>query len=844
MGATIAQVAAPRRTVSEVSLELGPLDAGVAPVTVRTPAASVTTTMRWPGNDVLAGWNLLAAGGAPVAEGFTLGTELFETVFADPRALLVYHDAGAGGAFVRLRIRTADAALASLPWELLADPSRGEFLGRSGSIVRWFDPPDAVPVPAGRSLEADGPVRTLVVGVSPPSAPLPDLGVELAAIRRVHDEAVERGVAVAPTVLENATRRDLADAVREATESGRPYDVLHLSCHAGVPEGSDHPALVLAEDGNDDGLVSPDALARLVADVPPRLVVLNACASLDADGLSARVVQPGFARALLERGVPAIVGMQEAVDDAFAAAVGGDLHQALLDGRSVDAAVTDVRRLVEDRAAGSAGHFGIPVVYLAPGQDRLVPPPAPPDVDDGPPPHPVVAWFRAHKWIATLLVVVIPTLLTYITAGDQIREMIVGPPLPVLTGDFNLAVADFGLGRDVDPDLATLDESVARQLTDEVCDDTPAFDRGDFQVDCSGPAGIPPVRGATELDRDTNAADLAGQLNANMLVHGTVTGSGDDVTFRSWLEITDADLGRAPELVGSHELDPIEARILDDFDRRAFRREVEASTRGLAQLVFALGHYSAGEWEQALAVVDDIDPDDFPLDPTVVFLLEGNVHGRLGDFAAARAAYREARERDPDDPNAVLGLAELAFQDAVGGGSCDPGTVDVDGLDEAAGLYEDVAARTDEEDALAATSATFGLARLRTCRSVAELADEFDQARVGFERVVADHENHPESLVDTTAESHSFLALLARSDAVASGDPEDWEVVARHADAALDLRPAGADRESHFLQQRAEAEHELGQDGAACRSLDEARDGATDAQMAAIDRSTEVWGCN
>lgn len=843
MGATTTQVVTPRRTVSEVTLELGPLADGEASTTVRSDVASVSTTLRWPGGEVLAGWDLLAAGGAPAADGFELGTALFRAVFSDPRALRVFHDAAAGGAFVRLRIRTGDPDLASLPWELLADPTRGEFLGRSGSIVRWFDPPDAVPVPAGRTLATDRPIRALVVGVSPESSPLPNLGVELAAIRRAYEDAVADEVAVAPTVLEGATRRAFANALREATESGRPYDVVHLSCHAGIPPGHDQPVLVLAPDAADNGLVSPDALARLVADAPPRLVVLNACASLAADGLGARVVQPGFAQALLERGVPAVVGMQEVVADAFAAALGGDLHEALLDGRTVDAAVTDVRRLVEDRAGTKASHFGIPVVYLAPGQDRLVAPPAArSNLRD----HLRSRSWRGSgstRWIATLVVVVVPTLLTYFTFGQWALDQWRGDPLPVLSGDFNVAVADFGLGGDVDPDLVTLDESVSAELVDQVCDDTPAFDPGEFQVDCAGPDRVPAVAGRSDDEREAAAGELATALNANLLVYGAIEQDDDDVTLRSWLHITDADLGRAPDLVGTHELDPIAAEVVTNADRRNFRAEVEASTRGLAQVAFALGHYAAGEFEQALSVVEAIDPTGFSLDPTLVYLLEGNVRGRLGDLAGAEAAYQDALEVDPDDPHAVLGLAEVDYQVGSDTGTCQGAEIDPARLDTAAGRYADVAARTDPDAELAATSATFGLARVRICRSFAGLADQWDQARAGFEEVVAAHEERPDVLVETTAESHSLLAYLTARDARRTDDPADWEAVIAHADAALDLRPAGADRRSNFLQQRAEAEHALGSDDAACASLDDARDGALDAQVADIDRFAQDWGC-
>ncbi len=228
------------------------------------------------------------------------------------------------------------ASLALVPWVLL--PSRrGRATVATPSATRWVRSPGW-----GRPVDdARGPVVPQVRLLAGPD--LARAGVEVADVAAAWDVAAPPGL---------ATGADL----RAALATG---DVVHVAAHGTHrPESPLFSSVRLA----DGALFAHELLDRVRADV----VVLSAC------DVGEQEMRPGdeplgFAAALLEQGVDAVVGSVAPIRDDVAADVGRDLHRRLAAGASVAAATAAAAQRAFDDGAVA------PVVVLGNGMTGVVP---------------------------------------------------------------------------------------------------------------------------------------------------------------------------------------------------------------------------------------------------------------------------------------------------------------------------------------------------------------------------------------------------------------------------------------------------------------------------------------
>lgn len=224
----------------------------------------------------------------------------------------------------RLPVRlclVSEGDTARYPWELMCDPaSQGGYLAleRDIQIVRVLSL--SAPV---RRLASPAPPRVLFA-----TAGLPP-GVtsrEIETLRRAD---------VSLQVLEAAT----LPALLEALQAG-PWSVLHLACHG-------KPGLLRL---HDQAPLDAHTLAELVHGRVSDAVILNACWGARAT----RPSMPGadwssVAGALLERGVPHVVGAVTPLLHADALALADAWHAAFLAHGDPVAATSAARRAVRDR---------------------------------------------------------------------------------------------------------------------------------------------------------------------------------------------------------------------------------------------------------------------------------------------------------------------------------------------------------------------------------------------------------------------------------------------------------------------------------------------------------------
>ena len=286
---------------------------------------------------------------APYAQGRALtdglgGDDLLARLRDDPDQLLLLD---------------ADDAAAAIPWEYAALDGR-QLLACRYSLLRLIDRP-AGPAPHPDTL------RFLVLGADPL---VDDEGNPREGYRlRINDElrAIRRTLGESGVDLTARRIPPTAGRLHAALLHGPA--ILHLSCHGDVVQTDDGPlAVLLLEDEN--GQAKFFHGADLVNLPPPgvlRLVVLNACHTAAPPSLAGRGEDQGddyLARALVQNGLPAAIGMQGSFFDPLSDDFAVPLYRHLLAGHSLAEALRQARVGLSNASQVPAA-AGQPVCYVA-----------------------------------------------------------------------------------------------------------------------------------------------------------------------------------------------------------------------------------------------------------------------------------------------------------------------------------------------------------------------------------------------------------------------------------------------------------------------------------------------
>jgi len=201
-----------------------------------------------------------------------------------------------------------------------------------------------------------------------PGYPHLNLDVE----RRNIEQALEEVPEISAEFYPDATVEMLEDALT------REAHVFHFSGHGqfegdlGVAFGSveGEGSVVLVGDSGGALPFPAEKLAQNLRGRGVRLAVLGACEVGHRDQVNAWT---GVVPALSRAGIPAVVGMQYTVQDENAIAFSRRFYRALAAGQSIDAAVTDGRLAIYNRASEDERDWGVPVLYLRADEGVLFP---------------------------------------------------------------------------------------------------------------------------------------------------------------------------------------------------------------------------------------------------------------------------------------------------------------------------------------------------------------------------------------------------------------------------------------------------------------------------------------
>ncbi|WP_295389874.1 CHAT domain-containing protein [uncultured Thiodictyon sp.] len=274
-----------------------------------------------------------------------IGKALFNPVFSDNRAAgrLFNRYQDADGEHRVLTIDTESAAILSLPWELLHDPT-GVYLFRERphiSVRRRISG-----ATGGRSPFALQPKRQLhlLFVISRPA----DAGfIDPRTDPRAVLDALETHAPGRVTweFLRPATLNALHDRLNDDTRPS--LDILHFDGHGAFHRVSEQDVvrgigyLLFERDDGKSHLVSAQDLGDNLFGAKVGLVVLSACqtAALDQEGDPMASV----AGRLTATGIPAILAMTHSVLVATTTALFGNFYKSLAKGRGIASALDDAR---------------------------------------------------------------------------------------------------------------------------------------------------------------------------------------------------------------------------------------------------------------------------------------------------------------------------------------------------------------------------------------------------------------------------------------------------------------------------------------------------------------------
>ncbi len=286
-----------------------------------------------------------------------LGKRLLRSVFTRDSLMLWYEScqvARERNRGLRLRLHIDSLELIKLPWELMYDPQKGEFLVFDPmiSLVRYLRL-HAPPPP----LRERGSVKLLVVVAAPEDQPALNWRHELTMLAEALEELIDVGkVQLIPCL--HATHEMLHMALLEHSP-----DVVHFIGHGHYDHAHKRGWLSLEDKRSKSAPIEALDLARMFRRYGGNLVVLNACDT--ANGTWA-----GLAPSLVRAEVPAVVAMQWPVEDRAAIRFARLFYRALAMGRTVDECVAE-GRIGASAASADPNDWAAPVLFLRSNSGRL-----------------------------------------------------------------------------------------------------------------------------------------------------------------------------------------------------------------------------------------------------------------------------------------------------------------------------------------------------------------------------------------------------------------------------------------------------------------------------------------
>lgn len=469
---------------------------------------------------------------------------------------------------------------------------------------------------------------------------------------------------------------------------------------------------------------------------------------------------------------------------------------------------------------------------------------------------------RVIGTVRTTLLVVLPTVAGLVAVWQVVQPSLFPrpPPLPRPTGEYNVGVAEFPVtGTTTREDVAAAAGAFQERLVAGISDALEA----NGQLAVAEPDDLQQLRLAVQaLPRRQPVGDepeaerwslrLLAESGADLLITGHIESDGAVLIAEPTVHLDGGRLPRAEELGGRYKLPVIERDIADAVGAQRLRADIARLGRGLATLIHVVRLYDGGHFREALDGVQDLTDAGWLGDRSgLLLILEGNLHGKLGEHTRAETAYRSARQDPSVQHRAELGLLQALFTQSLGPrADCDAST-DVSAVRRVAeGYTELIHVDTELPGANIGLKAHFGRGRALVCAAMASDAPVAPAALDSLRRVVDARKASTDGVLDgdlreLAAESHLLLGLVLHRMAKSTAEHEQ---AVDHLSEAIG-QTTFTDRRAAMLMARAGAMAALQRYEAACSDLETIRrmmlDEAAlqDVEADTLRQRSDEWDC-
>ncbi|HLZ27039.1 MAG TPA: hypothetical protein VKV73_06940 [Chloroflexota bacterium] len=362
--------------------------------------------------------------------------------------------------------------------------------------------------------------------------------------------------------------------------------------------------------------------------------------------------------------------------------------------------------------------------------------------------------------------------LVVVLAGAAAAYWFYPRPIPTMSGDLNVAVAEFGAldaqgGAVASADGRTLADSLYETLTTELqsINDGAASTEQVFKVQLWGPAQLGRVEGKTPEARAAEAERVATRSKVDLLVYGYLEQRSDATTFVPQFYLS--NLQATPELQGEHDLGrSVAVRSLDDpVSKQQLRADLTRRTRAFGEFVIGLSQFAADKFADARVhftrAANDPEWGEGNGKETL-YLFLGYTEGSLNNLTEARANFERALAINPEFARAQLALGEVEFQESLGKPeACARDTLNVAGIQASVETFQRaLSAKTQPARSNLPTWTAFEMGRAYLCLSQADAGNYWPDAEREFNSVIADYDGGNASAKDIAAEAHSNLGFV------------------------------------------------------------------------------------
>lgn len=345
-----------------------------------------------------------------------------------------------------------------------------------------------------------------------------------------------------------------------------------------------------------------------------------------------------------------------------------------------------------------------------------------------------------------------------------------------MTGDFRVGVTALV------PQEPTISPAVGRDLAQGIyslMSQTGAESQTDFTITIWGPDRLPPITGQTAAARATAAADLAADIDADMIVYGAITHHDGKWQITPEFYVREQSFLEAAELTGHHQLGaafsvPAQANLVS---RITVSREYASRAQALTFLTVGLGFYAVNRYADSLTYfqyAENVENWQEDTGKEVLYLLMGNAEMKQEHLSAAESHYRHALNLDPDYARAYVGLASVYYLNALmpARAGSHPADVDLRLINRAIRTYQRALdAPNQPPTANIVTKVHLGLGQSYLSRQYAHYQpgicappDDFILAITELEQVVAAYTNPEQAdnslLREFAAEAYGRLGLI------------------------------------------------------------------------------------